>query len=56
MAFQKSNAAQVESGHAGAVEVVVADDWDGRVFDGGEVEGDEVAGEKVEDLHALVGW
>ena len=56
MSSQEPNTAEIESGDSGAVEVVVADDWDRGVFDGGEVEGDEVAWEEIEDLHALIGW
>ena len=56
MASKEPGAAQIECWDAGAVEEVAADNWNGRVFDTGEVEGDKVAGEEIEDLHAFAGW
>jgi hypothetical protein len=32
---------------------MVADDWDGRILNGGKVKGDEVAWQEIEDLYAF---
>ena len=55
MTSQKPVAAQIKSGDSSTVKVVVTDHGDGGVFDCSEIEGDEVAGEDVEDLHAFAG-